>query len=190
MKKISFSVASLLLAGSLLCSSCIGSFALFNKYEKWQCNMTDNKFVNAIVGFILQPIVAPITLFADYIVLNTIEFWSGDNPVASNSIPSKVMGTDGRYYAIKTTKNGYIVTSPEGLKTVFTHNDKDDSWSVSQNGVTRKLFRYGENGSIEAVMPSGNTVTVTNDEAGVIQAQHAVWDDVRSHPQPVSYAMR
>ena len=93
------------------------------------------------------------------------------------------MGTDGRYYAIKTTKKGYIVTSPEGLKTTFTHNDKDDSWSVSQNGVTRKLFRYGESGQIEAMMPSGRTITVTNDEAGVMQAQQAVWNDV-------SYAMR
>ncbi len=183
MKKISFSVAALVLAGSLLCSSCIGSFALFNKYEKWQCNMTDNKFVNAIVGFILQPIAGSITLFVDALILNTIEFWSGDNPVAANNMPSKVMGTDGRYYAIKTTKKGYIVTSPEGIKTVFTHNDKDDSWSVSQNGVTRKLFRYGEDGNIEATLPSGNTITVTNDQAGVMQAQQAVWNDV-------SYAMR
>ncbi|MBR0433862.1 MAG: DUF3332 domain-containing protein [Bacteroidaceae bacterium] len=183
MKKVCFSVATLMLAGSLLCTSCIGSFALFNKYEKWQCNMTDNKYVNAIVGFILQPIVGGICLFVDALVLNTIEFWSGDNPVAANNMPSKVMGTDGRYYAIKTTKKGYIVTSPEGLKTTFTHNDKDDSWSVTQNGVTRKLFRYGENGQIEAMMPSGRTITVTNDEAGVMQAQQAVWNDV-------SYAMR
>jgi len=183
MKKIYLSAATLVLAGSLLCSSCIGSFALFNKYEKWQCNMTDNKFVNAIVGFILQPIVGSVCLIADAVVINTIEFWSDENPIASNTIPSKVMGTDGRYYAIKTTKKGYIVTSPEGIKTVFTHNDKDDSWSVSQNGVTRKLFRYNENGNIEATLPSGNTVTVTNDEAGVMQAQQAVWNDV-------SYAMR
>ncbi|MBQ6433639.1 MAG: DUF3332 domain-containing protein [Bacteroidaceae bacterium] len=183
MKKISFSVATLLLAGSLLCSSCIGSFALFNKYEKWQCNMTDNKFVNAIVGFILQPIVGGVCLFVDSVVLNTIEFWSGDNPVAANGIPSKIQGTDGRYYAIKTTKKGYIVTADNGMKTVFTHNDKDDSWTVSQNGVTRKLIRYGEDGNIEATLPSGNTVTVSNDEAGVLQAQQAVWTDV-------SYAMR
>lgn len=183
MKKVNVKVFACLMAGALMMNSCIGSFSLFNKYAEWQRTMTNSKFLNAIVGFILMPIVGSITLVIDWFVLNTIEFWSGDNPVAANNMPSKVMGTDGRYYAIKTTKKGYIVTSPEGLKTTFTHNDKDDSWSVSQNGVTRKLFRYGESGQIEAMMPSGRTITVTNDEAGVMQAQQAVWNDV-------SYAMR
>ena len=45
MKKTSLTVATLLLAGSVLCTSCIGSFSLFNKYEKWQCNMTKSKIV-------------------------------------------------------------------------------------------------------------------------------------------------
>ena len=62
MKKISFSAVAVLLAGSLMCSSCIGSFKLFNGYEKWQCNMTSNKYVNGIVGLILQPIVGGICL--------------------------------------------------------------------------------------------------------------------------------
>ena len=79
MKKSTLTVAAVLLAGGLLTSSCIGSFALFNKYEKWQCNMTSTKIVNGIVGLILQPIVAPICITVDAIVLNTIEFWSGSN---------------------------------------------------------------------------------------------------------------
>ena len=33
MKKTSLKVAVVLLSGALLCSSCIGSFGLFNKYE-------------------------------------------------------------------------------------------------------------------------------------------------------------
>ena len=90
MKKTSLTVATLLLAGSVLCTSCIGSFSLFNKYEKWQCNMTKSKIVNGIVGFILQPIVGGVCLFVDAIVLNTIEFWSGNNPVAFN--PQTVKG--------------------------------------------------------------------------------------------------
>ena len=76
MKK-NLKVAVFLLAGSLLTSSCIGSFSLFNKYEKWQCNMTGNKYVNGIVGLILQPIVGSVCLLVDSLVLNTIEFWSG-----------------------------------------------------------------------------------------------------------------
>ena len=72
MKKFHLSVAVALLAGSVLCSSCVGSFALFNKYCKWQTHMTSNKYVNGIVGIILFPFAGGITSFIDYIVLNTI----------------------------------------------------------------------------------------------------------------------
>ena len=121
MKKLNLKVAVILLAGSCLYSSCIGSFSLFNKYAAWQRDMTDNKFVNAIVGFLLMPIAGTISLAVDWLVLNTIEFWSGDNPMASNvGKTQKVMGQDGRIYAVKTLKNGYEVTAPDGIVTLFT----------------------------------------------------------------------
>ena len=137
MKKISLSAACVLLAGSFLCSSCIGSFSLFNKYEKWQCNMTSNKYVNGIVGLILQPIVGGVCLFVDAVVLNTIEFWTGSNPMAVNKVQT-VKGQDGRYYAVKTLKNGYEVKAPNGEITLFTHDSKTESWSITQNGITKE----------------------------------------------------
>lgn len=133
MKKISLKVATCLLAGCFLLSSCyVGKYALFNKYVKWQTNMTNNKFVNAIVGFIITPFVGSVCLFADVLVLNTIEFWDGTNPVASNNIgkTQQVMGQDGRYYAVTTLKNGYEVKAPTGEITNFIHNDENNSWSV------------------------------------------------------------
>ncbi|MCR5779547.1 MAG: DUF3332 domain-containing protein [Bacteroidaceae bacterium] len=175
MKKFHLSVAALLMAGALVCSSCIGSFALFNKYEKWQCNMTGNKFVNGIVGLILQPIVAPICIAVDAIVLNTIEFWTG-KAVMTASV-QKVMGSDGRLYVIKTSQSGYEITDDQGNVTLFTHNDKNDSWSMTQNGVTRDLVRFNTNGTIEATMPSGATITVQPSEAGLEQARQAIYMD-------------
>ena len=83
MKKIQLRVIVALLVGSCLFSSCIGSFSLFNKYAEWQREMTSNKYINAIVGFFLMPIVGSITLTIDSLVLNTIEFWTGSNPLAS-----------------------------------------------------------------------------------------------------------
>ena len=166
MKKNSFKVAAVLLAGTLVCSSCIGSFNLFNKYEKWQCSMTSNKFVNGIVGLILQPVVGGICLLVDALVLNTIEFWTGNNPVSA-STTKQVMGQDGRYYAVTTMKNGYKIAAPDGTVTLLIHDVKADSWSVQQNGVTKEIFHYNADGTIEAVTPSGETITVTNDEAGL-----------------------
>ena len=176
MKKISLKVAAVLLSGAFLCSSCIGSFSLFNSYEKWQCNMTSNKFVNGIVGLILQPIVGGVCLFVDAVVLNTIEFWTGSNPMAVNTI-QQVKGQDGRYYAVKTLKNGYEVKAPTGEVTYFIHNDKNDSWSMQQNGITKELFRFNNDGTIEAVLQNGEKMTVTNDEAGLQKEQEAVYTD-------------
>ena len=172
MKKINLKAICVLVAGGLMLSSCIGSFGLFNKYEKWQCNMTGNKYVNGIVGLILQPIVAPFCGLADALVLNTIEFWSGKNPVQANV--QKVKGSDGNLYAIKTTKTGYEITSPAGEVIIFTHNEKDNSWSISQKGLTQELFRYNEDGTIEAQLPNGQVLSVTNDAKGLLQVQEAL----------------
>ena len=176
MKKFSLRAAVVLLAGSFLCSSCIGSFSLFNKYEKWQCNMTSNKYVNGIVGLILQPIVGGICLTVDALVLNTIEFWTGSNPLAANQVKT-VMGQDGRYYAIKTLKNGYEVKSPTGEKTLFIHNDNNDSWSMTQNGVTKEIIRFNADGTIQATLQNGEKLNVSNDEAGVMQVREAVYNE-------------
>ena len=176
MKKMSLKAAVVLLAGSFLCSSCIGSFSLFNKYEKWQCNMTSNKYVNGIVGLILQPIVGGVCLFVDAVVLNTIEFWTGSNPMALNKVQT-VKGQDGRYYAVKTLKNGYEVKAPNGEITLFTHDSKTESWSITQNGVTKEIIRFNVDGTIQATLQSGEKMTVSNDEAGMMQVREAVYND-------------
>ena len=176
MKKRSFKVAALLMSVALLCSSCIGSFGLFNKYEKWQCSMTSNKYVNGIVGLILQPIVGGICLVVDALVLNTIEFWTGNSPVTASTI-QKVQGQDGRYYAVKTLKNGYEVTSPTGEVTLFLHDAATDGWSMTQNGVTKELFRFNADGTIQATLQNGQKLTVGNDEAGLHQVREALATD-------------
>ena len=176
MKKISLSAACVLLAGSFLCSSCIGSFSLFNGYEKWQCNMTSNKYVNGIVGLILQPIVGSICLTVDALVLNTIEFWTGSNPMAVNKVQT-VKGQDGRYYAVKTLKNGYEVKAPNGEITLFIHDAKTETWSISQNGVTKEIIRFNADGTIQASLQNGEKLTVTNDQAGMQKVREAVYND-------------
>jgi hypothetical protein len=135
--------------------------------------MTSNKYVNGIVGLILQPIVGGICLTVDALVLNTIEFWTGDNPVASNTT-QKVMGQDGLYYAVTTTKQGYEVKAPSGEVTRFIHNDKNDSWSMEQNGVTKEIFRFNADGTIQATLQNGQTLTVGTDQAGLDQVREAV----------------
>ncbi len=175
MRKINLKVAVCLLAGSCMLSSCmVGSWALFNKYADWQTHMTDNKFLNAVVGFVLGAICYPVCGVVDALVLNTIEFWSGDNPVASNvGKTQNVMGQDGRLYAVKTLKNGYEVTAPNGEITLFTYNKKDNSWSMSLNGFTKEIFRFNEDGQSIKVEMNGESHDFTLNEQGVRDAEFA-----------------
>ena len=174
MKKISLKVAVCLLVGNFLFSSClVGSWGLFNKYANWQTHMTDSKFVNAVVGLVLGAICYPVTTLVDALVLNTVEFWSGSNPVHASNIgkTQQVMGQDGRYYAVTTLKNGYEVKAPTGEITYFYHNDGDNSWSMEQNGITKELFRFNADGKTIRTTINNQTKDLTLDEAGVYQAR-------------------
>lgn len=170
MKKNLFNVAVLALAGSITFSSCIGSFGLLNKFCQWEMNATGNHFVNGILGIILLP-VAGICSTVDVIVLNTIEFWTGENPIASNvGKTQNIMGSDGIMYAVKTLKNGYEITKPNGEVVMFTYDKKQNAWYM--NGS--ELIRFNEDGTIQANLQDGRTINVTADEQGLYETRMAV----------------
>ena len=173
MKKNSMKVMTALIATSLMCSSCmVGSLSLFNKYRDWQTHMTSSKFVNAIVAYVLGAICYPITLFVDSLVLNTIEFWSGSNPVHANIGQTRqVMGEDGRCYAVTTLENGYELKDANGNVTLLLHHADDDSWWMEQNGVKQEMFRYSDNGKKIQASINGQEQEFSIDEAGVYQAR-------------------
>ena len=177
MKKKVFSLAILALSGTMMLNSCIGSYALFNKFVSWETRATNSKFVNAILGFIITPVAGPICLLVDAFVLNTIEFWSGDNPMASNvGKTQQIMGQDGLIYAVKTLKNGYEVTRPNGQVVVFTYNKKQKAWYMEAEGQQTQLFSFNANGTITAAITPDKTITVTPDEQGLFEARMAAGD--------------
>lgn len=181
MRKINVKVAAWLLIGCMATSSCIGSFSLFNKLTKWETHMTENKFINAIVGFVINIVCIPVTLLIDSLVLNTIEFWSGDNPIEANIGKTRqVMGEDGRYYAVTTLKNGYEIKAPTGEITNLVYNASNDSWSMEQNGVVKELFRFNNENGVRTIQTqvNGETKEFTLNEAGVYQARMAANDGV------------
>ena len=78
-------VVAIALCVSLGLSSCIGSFKLTNKVLGWNEGV-GNKFVNELVfiAFHIIP-VYELTVVADILVLNSIEFWSGENLVSQST---------------------------------------------------------------------------------------------------------
>lgn len=117
---------------SVVMSSCIGSFGLFNKVLDWNKDATGNKFLNELIFIVISPAYV-LCGTADLLVLNTIEFWSGSNPLAENvGKTESIMGSDGKLYAVTTLKDGYEIKDADGNVMNFTYNEKDNTWAVEK----------------------------------------------------------
>ena len=167
-------VSAILLAATLLTTSCVGSFSLFNRVAKWNTHATKSKFLNEIIFLLISPAYVVCSV-ADAFVLNTIEFWSGSNPMAQKvGTTQEVLGKDGRYYAVTTLRNGYEVKNPDGEIIRFIYDKKTDSWSQEQDGKKTEIFRFNEDGTIQAKLQDGRSLKVKPDAAGVFETRMAV----------------
>jgi hypothetical protein len=126
------------IAASLGLSSCVGSFALSNKLLSWNKSI-GSKFVNEIVFFAFWVLpVYEISILADSIVINSIEFWSGSNPVACGT---KVIDGEHGRYLVNCDGKGYTITSEADGSEVRLNFDADDqAWSVQLPDGTDYTF--------------------------------------------------
>ncbi len=114
---------------------------------------------------------------ADMLILNTIEFWTGDNPMAMKvGTVKQVMGQDGKYYAVTYKADGYDIMLPTGETISFVYDKKTDAWSQIQKGKKTEIFRFNSDGTIQANLPDGTKLNVTPDEAGLYQVRMAMND--------------
>lgn len=167
MKKTYLSVALVLtLSASILCTSCIGSFSLTNKLLSWNQTI-DNKFVNELVFFALWLVpVYEVAAMADVLVLNSIEFWSGENPVACGT--KVIDGRDGRYL-VECDGKGYTIKSENDGSIVRLDFDNDSrTWSVAADGgESYPLMTFVDDSHVKMITPDGEMTTVEISQAGV-----------------------
>lgn len=128
MKKNPIIVSALLGITALLpLQSCIGSFALTHKVINWN-NQVGSKFINELVFFAFWVIpVYEVTSIADLLVLNSIEFWSGNNPVEAYT---KTVDTEQGKYYIACDETGYDITLPDGNKVRLDFEKESSTWSA------------------------------------------------------------
>lgn len=173
MKKRYLSVALVLtLAGSLMFTSCIGSFSLSKKIHSWN-SQVGNKFVNELVFFAFWILpVYEVSLLADVLVLNSIEFWSGSNPVAQGT--KIIDGQDGRYL-VECDGKGYTITSENDKSVVrLDFDDSDSSWSVNTNGQSQKFMSFIDDSHVKMITPNGDFQVVELSQDGVWAYQATV----------------
>lgn len=178
MKRGNLKIAAILLSGSLLFSSCVGSFGLFNRLSSWNQSV-GNKFVNELVflAFNIIPVYG-VAYIADALVINSIEFWSGSNPMANVGDVKKVKGENGDYL-VKTLENGYSITK-EGETTSMdlTYNKEKSTWNVEANGESAELIKINNDGTADLFLPNGEKMNVTLDAQGMMAARQATMSNL------------
>ncbi|MCM8872014.1 MAG: DUF3332 domain-containing protein [Paludibacteraceae bacterium] len=163
MRKLIIAVSAVL-ASSVMFSSCIGSYALFNKVLEWNGGIS-NKWVNELVYicFWILP-VYEISAFVDFWVINTIEFWSGSNPMGVNTVKT-VKDANGTF-RIASHQNGYTITKEgqEGQLDLV-YNAEDNSWSAVKDGKEVKFMTFVDDNHVKMF---GSDAVVELSQAGAV----------------------
>ena len=174
MKKTKIAVYALLLAGSSLCfTSCIGSFTMTKNVMSWN-NQVGNKFANELVFFLFWIVpVYEVTAVIDLAVLNSIEFWSGTNPMSAST---KVVDTDNGRYLIACDGKGYTIThKTTGQSTRLEFLEDTNSWAVSdENGELTPFMTFVDNNHVKMLKPDGDFQLVELSQQGVMAYQSAI----------------
>lgn len=166
MKKKYLSVALVLaLAGSLLTTSCIGSFSLTNKLLSWNKSV-GSKFVNEVVFFAFWIVpVYEVAALADILVLNSIEFWSGNTPLAKGT--KVIEGQDGRYL-VECDGKGYTIKSEnDGSVVRLDFNQDEQTWSATANGETHNILTFVDDTHVKVPSVNGGYEVVELTQEGV-----------------------
>lgn len=156
MKKIKIAVGAILVAGSsLVFSSCIGSFTLTKRVLEWN-KQVNNKFVNELVFFAFWFLpVYEVTALADILVLNSIEFWSGSNPMSAST---KAIDTEHGRYLIKCDGNGYdVICETTKEKTRLNFYKDTLTWTVvNREGEELPFMTFIDKDHVKMITPEGD----------------------------------
>ncbi len=152
MKRRFVQVISTVLIAALLITAfgCYGSFQLVNKVHKFNGTL-GSKWVNEL-GFLVMVIVPVygVSAFIDAVILNTIEFWTGKNPMAVNNGPQSIT-LPGGSMALNGPDNSYTLRQTiDGKETVIQVVTKDGvTTATDQSGtVLARSARTADGGVV------------------------------------------
>ena len=63
-------------------TSCLGPDNAYRSIKNWNVGLSDQDWINEVVfiGLCIIP-VYPIVMLGDVLIFNTVEYWSGNNPI-------------------------------------------------------------------------------------------------------------
>jgi hypothetical protein len=156
---VSLSIAMLSLQG------CYGKMALTKKVYALNGEVND-KFVRSLVtwAFIFVPVYG-VSALVDFVLFNTIEFWTGKNPVAQGEKDFKY-ASGGETFEVHAKKTGatvnYLITHYKGKQYLDTMSV---NWDLKSGNSTATLTDSVRTTEYNAIREKGG-VTVTQSEKG------------------------
>jgi len=122
---------------------CFGNFSLTRQVYSFNQNF-ENAFVRSILMWVMMIVpVYGLATWIDVVVLNVIEFWTGDNPIAmiDGESQTQFIAFEGIEYEVIATKNRFDITevaNPDNtLALVF--DVEDNSWNLHKDGQEMKI---------------------------------------------------
>ena len=159
----------MLLTATILFSSCIGSFRLTNNIKDWNEGLGD-KFVNELVFIALHIVpIYEIAIFIDGVVLNSIEFWTGNNVVAEPGETKIVKNSQGQDVQVTALENGYTISNGETAMNLL-FDAENQVWSAEYNNQSTDLVKLNGDNTAQLFV-GGEVVDVTLDAQGINMAQ-------------------
>lgn len=138
----------------------------------WNSNVS-NKFINELVfiAFWILP-VYEVSALADILVLNSIEFWSGENPIACGS--HKIEGSNGTMYLIECDGKGYNVKNLSDNSVIrLDFNADTREWSTDIDGNRVVFMTFIDDTHVKMPCNDGGSTIVETSPAGLYAYREA-----------------
>ena len=166
MIKKSIALCLSLAIGLTAFQGCIGNFKLTNKVLKWNQKVS-NKFVNELLFLVMHIIpVYPITILVDILVLNSIEFWTGSNPISMKpgEKETQYVSKDGVEYKIEATQNKFHIVQLEGPnkgdQVDLIYNPETKTWFIGNGKEVKKAAQFINETDVKMYKKDGSFVVV------------------------------
>lgn len=137
-------------------SGCVGSNAVTAKLMQFNVEVVDNRYGRAGVNLLLAPIYA-ITFAVDYVVVNSVEFWAGKNPV--NGKPHIFDTKTKTMIEVNDELDPSLTEAPLDPITKVEHGKKE-VYSAQVNAIDENTL------SFDIVYSNGDKVTLRGEKEG------------------------
>ncbi|MDR1414564.1 MAG: DUF3332 domain-containing protein [Odoribacteraceae bacterium] len=137
MKKRFMNMAAIVMIASLTLPGCIGEFALTRNLHEWNSSVSKHQIVNELIFLGTCWWLYPLFATVDALLLNSIEFWGGTNPVAmrDGEVENGVVTREGVTYRVTKSRNSIsVVSDATGQKSEAQYFPDEQAWFVTHDG--------------------------------------------------------